>query len=70
MPKASSNFGLMMEIGNFLVEQQFEAVQTPRIMGFLPAIEAISGSCRMLIVDIDPHGADQDLIRNLRAWIN
>jgi hypothetical protein len=53
------------EIIKFLSHQAFDAVLTD--VDSMPAVRATSGSCRILIVQVDPDGSSQDLVRYLAA---
>jgi len=54
---------LASEIIQFLSHQAFDVVLTE--LDSMPVVQATSGSCRMLIVQVEPEGASQDLVRSL-----
>jgi hypothetical protein len=56
---------LASEIIQFLSRQAFDVVLTE--VDSMPVVQANSGSCRILIVKVEPDGSSQDLVRYLAA---
>ena len=54
---------LANEIIQFLSHQAFDVALTE--LDSMPVIQATSGSCRMLFVQVEPDGSSQDLVRSL-----
>ena len=54
---------LASEIIQFLSRQAFDVVLTE--LDSMPVVQATSGSCRILIVQVEPDGSSQDLVRGL-----
>ena len=51
------------EIIQFLSHQAFDVVLTE--LDSMPVVQATSGSCRILIVQVEPDGSTQDLVHDL-----
>jgi hypothetical protein len=54
---------LASEIIQFLNHQAFDVVLTE--LDSMPVVQATSDSCRILIVQVEPDGSSQDLVRGL-----
>ena len=53
------------EIVKFLRHQAFDVSLIGRAADSMPIVRATSGSCRLLVLEVEPDGSSQELVRDL-----